>query len=55
VFGGQQVLALNQLVNGRRHAGHTRWLSGQADPDNHYTLWCQRCEVALVELVVGRP
>jgi hypothetical protein len=55
VFGSDRFWArLNQLADARGHEGHTRWLTGQIDLSNAYTLWCQRCGTAAVEMLVDR-
>lgn len=55
VFGSDRFWRhLNRLADDAGHEGHTRWLSGRLDPDNAYTLWCQRCDAAVVEMLVDR-
>ena len=54
VFGGEQFWQRLSRLADADHEGHPRWLSGHAEPDNVYRLWCQRCDVSIVEMIVER-
>lgn len=55
VFGSDRFWAhLNSMADDRGHEGHTRYLTGQADPNNAYALRCQQCGSVVVEMVVDR-
>ena len=55
VFGGDEFWRrLNREADRRGHEGHLRTLTGQQDPTDVYQLWCQRCEMSIVELMVQR-
>ncbi|MGI5214871.1 hypothetical protein [Plantactinospora sp. CA-290183] len=55
VFGGDEFWRrLDRLADERGHRGHTRGLVGESQPDNRYRLYCDRCDVAIVEMAVDR-
>ncbi|MGI5213423.1 hypothetical protein [Plantactinospora sp. CA-290183] len=55
VFGGGEFWRrLDRLADDRGHQGHTRWLVGESEPDNWYKLYCDRCNLSIVEMIVDR-
>ncbi|MEU7802638.1 hypothetical protein AB0B10_25600 [Micromonospora arborensis] len=45
---------LNRLADDQGHLDHPRILVGRVEPTSRYTLRCERCQSAVVELVVIR-
>ncbi|MBM0201835.1 hypothetical protein JNW90_01030 [Micromonospora sp. STR1s_5] len=45
---------LNHLAVAAGHDEHPLMLVGHVDPNNRYTLQCQRCTLGVVEMVVRR-
>jgi hypothetical protein len=55
VFAGDHFwTALDRLADRRGHDGHTRYLAGDGEPTNRYSLRCVTCGRVIATMLVQR-